>query len=113
MTDSPQPTAPRAALNDVLQHLFEFNFVITEMFARMSAFQESGLAAPDAEPIPEVARRLIYDVTHDVAGRYSRRELRLVARMLGETLEAISENLFFVDPEFVEEHLDDESEPAD
>jgi hypothetical protein len=64
----------------------------------MQEFEASGLSAPDAPPILEVAHTLIRDVNVALLERHTEQEIRVSAAIVGEVTTAICENIFFIPP---------------
>lgn len=84
-------------LDDLTTQLLECGGVLSQIVSHMVASQASGLSAPETAPIPEVAHSLIRGVIEAQAPRrHAEDELALVAAVLRELTEAISENVFLV-----------------
>ena len=54
-------------------------------------------------PIPEAARTLVRDVLTDLGGRYSKRDLKMAARVVGDASAKIVSDVFFIDPAWLDE----------
>jgi hypothetical protein len=101
MTDS-HDVPPPDALDDLVKQLLECGGVLSQIIASMVEFQSSGRSAPDAAPIPEVAHTLIRSVIEDVVGKgYSKRDLKVAARIVRETTALICSDLYVVGPELL------------
>ena len=94
--DAVHPVDP---LDELVTQLLECGGALSQIISRMTQFQAAGRSAPDAAPIPEVAHSLIRGALDELRKRYSNRDIRVAARMIGETTDAICENIFFVGPE--------------
>ena len=56
----------------------------------------SPFPVPDAAPIPEAAHELLASALTDLKHRYSRRDLKVAARILKEATDRICQDVFFV-----------------
>jgi hypothetical protein len=99
MTDDSVPSRPPDALDDFVTQLLECGGVLSQIISAMVEFQSSGRSAPDAAPIPEVAHSVIRDVLGDLGKRYSKRDVKVAARMVREATEAMCSDLFVLGPE--------------
>lgn len=104
MTD--QTTSPTAhALDALVAQLLDCGGALSQIIGRMRQFEASGLSAPDAPPILEVAHSLIRDVNAELPERHTDRELRVSAEIIEEVTTAICENIFFLPPSEVRRGL--------
>jgi hypothetical protein len=99
MTDQLDSSQSPDVLDELVRELLEIGGVLSQIIRRMVEFDASGRSAPDAVPIPEMAHVLIRDVIGEVRKEYSKRDIRVAARIIGHATEAITENIFFVGPE--------------
>jgi hypothetical protein len=99
MTDQANSYTPPDALDDLVGQLLDIGGVLSQIIDRMVQFDASGRSAPDAVPVPEMAHALIRDVVGDLRKAYSKRDLRVAAKIVEEATGAICNNLFFVGPE--------------
>jgi hypothetical protein len=93
---SPHQPDPLDALTE---QLLECGAVLSQIVSHMVHFEAAGRSAPDAAPIPDVARRLVRDVIEGLAKRHSAAEISAAAAMVGEATAAISTDIFFVSPD--------------
>jgi hypothetical protein len=93
---SPQQPDPLDALTE---QLLECGAVLSQIISHMVQFDAAGRSAPDAAPIPDVARGLIRDVIEGLGSRHSAAEISTAAALVGEATEAISTDIFFVSPD--------------
>lgn len=92
-------------LDELTMELIDCGGVLSQMIGRMIAYDAAGHSAPDADPVPEVAHRLIRDVLGDIPKRHSKRDVAVAARIVHEAVERICEDIFFVDPDYVDPEL--------
>jgi hypothetical protein len=90
---------PPDALDELVGQLLDIGGVFSQIIDRMVQFEASGRSTPDAVPVPEMAHTLIRDVVGDLRKEYSKRDLRVAAKIVEQTTDAICNNLFFVGPE--------------
>lgn len=93
------PLPPADALDELVTQLLECGGVLSQIISAMVEFQSSGRAAPDAAPIPEVAHTVIRDVLGGVGKRYSKRDVKVAAKIVREATEAICSDLYVLGPE--------------
>ncbi len=99
MTDQLDSYKPPDPLDELVEQLLDIGGVLSQIIDRMIQFDASGRSAPDAVPVPEMAHSLIRDVVGDLRKEFSKRDLRVAARIVEQTTGAICNNLFFVGPE--------------
>lgn len=99
MTDHFEPVGPREPLDELVSELLSVGAVLSQIVARMVRFEAEGRTAPDAAPIPEVARTVLRDVLGDLRKRHSKRDIRVAAAIVAEATEAICNDVFFVEPD--------------
>lgn len=92
-------------LDELTMELIDCGGVLSQMIGRMIAYDAAGHSAPDADPVTEVAHRLIRDVLGDIRKRHSKRDVAVAARIVHEAVERICEDIFFVDPDYVDPEL--------
>ena len=88
----------RDALDALVAQLLACGGPLSQIIGRMQEFEASGLSAPDAPPILEVAHTLIRDVNVALLERHTEQEIRVSAAIVGEVTTAICENIFFIPP---------------
>jgi hypothetical protein len=98
MNDS-SSSQPPDALDEFVTQLLECGGVLSQIIASMVEFQSSGRAAPDAAPIPEIAHSLIRDVCGDLGTRFSKRDVKVAARLVHEATEKMCSDLYVLGPE--------------
>jgi hypothetical protein len=103
MTDQIDSAKPPDPLDGLVTQLLSCGAVLSQMITEMVEFGASGRAAPDAAPIPEVAHSLIRGVLHNVEKRHSKRDINVAAAIVGETIDAICEEIYVVDPDWIDE----------
>lgn len=103
MNDFLDAPHPPDVLDELVDELLDIGGVLSQIITGMVQFEESGHAVGDMVPIPEMAHRLIRDVIGDLRKEYSKRDVRVAAKMVGQATELICGNLFSVSPEFMEE----------
>jgi hypothetical protein len=96
------PSPPPDALDDFVTRLLECGGVLSQIVASMVEFQSSGRSAPDAAPIPEVAHTLIRSVIEDFGTRYSKRDVKVAARIVHEATERMCSDLYVLGPELLD-----------
>jgi hypothetical protein len=99
MTKQSDPTPPTAPLDELTTQLLEVGAVLSQMISHMVEFQAAGRSAPDTAPIPEVAHKLISGELGPIGKRYSKRDIRVAARIVELATQQICENIFYVGPE--------------
>jgi hypothetical protein len=97
------PNGGVSAVDELVSQLLSCGAVLSQIISHMVRFESSGRSAPDAAPIPDVAHELISGVLTEVRRRHSSRDLLVAGRIIGEVTDAIAENIFFVDPDELEE----------
>jgi hypothetical protein len=90
---SPYPPDPLDALTE---QLLEVGAALSQMISNMVRFEAAGRSAPDAAPIPDVARGLIRDVIQGLASRHSGAQIRAAATIVGQVTEAITNDIILV-----------------
>jgi hypothetical protein len=93
------PSPPPDALDELVKQLLECGGVLSQIISSMVEFQSSGRSAPDAAPIPEVAHTLIRSVVEGFGTRYSKRDLKVAARIVREATDAMCSDLYVLGPE--------------
>src|SRR5450755_2206982 len=86
-------------LADLTTELLECGAVLSQIVSHMVRWQAAGKSAPDAAPIPDVARKLIREVLGGLAHRYSAAEISAAAAIVGEATNVIADDVFFVSPD--------------
>lgn len=102
LTDMTTHTPLPDALDQFVDELLACGAVLSQIIGHMVRFEAEGKSAPDAAPIPEVARELITGVLTDLKHHYSRRDLKVAARMVKEATDAMCSDIFMVDPDELE-----------
>ena len=110
MTDSASASLPPDALDRLTTSLLECGGVLSQIVADMARFQAAGLSAPNAVPVPEAAHAVVKDAIGALGHRHSRRDLKMAARVIAEATEAIVNDVFFVDPEWLASLADGDAE---
>ena len=98
MTNS-NDAPPPDALDEFVTRLLDCGGVLSQIIASMVEFQSSGRSAPDTAPIPEVAHSLIRSVIEGFGTRYSKRDLKVAARIVREATDAMCNDLYVLGPE--------------
>ena len=98
-----QHSAPDA-LDELVTQLLECGGALSQMINHMVKFEASGLGADNVVPIPEVAHSLIRDVLGSVTISYSKRDIRIAARIVEQATDRIANEIYLVSPEFIEEN---------
>jgi len=93
------PPQPPDALDEFITQLLECGGVLSQIISSMIEFQSSGRSAPDAAPIPEVAHSLLRDVCGEFNTRFSKRDVKVAARIVREATEAMCNDLYVLGPE--------------
>jgi hypothetical protein len=96
MTNSDDTRLPSDPLDELTAQLLACGGVLSQIISHMVACAASGQSAPDAAPIPDVAHKLIRDVIDELAKRYSRRDIKVTAKIVAQATELIADNIFFV-----------------
>jgi hypothetical protein len=99
-----------SVLQDLANQLLECGAVLSQIVSGMVQWQAAGLSHPNAVPIPEAARTLVADVLKEAKPKHSRRDLKVAAAIVKEATDAIAENVYFVDPDWAREVLDNANE---
>jgi hypothetical protein len=99
MTDQSHSAQPPDPLDELTEQLLECGAVLSQLISGMVEHQASGRSAPDAAPIPEVAHSLVFDVLRSVRKGYSKRDIRVAAKIVEAATEAICNDIFIVGPE--------------
>ena len=87
-------------LDDLADELLERGAVLSQIISHMVQTEAAGRSAPDAAPIPDVARALVRDVISGLAKRHSGAEISAAAAIVGEASDRIADDIFFVSPDF-------------
>ncbi|HET9104811.1 MAG TPA: hypothetical protein VFN55_15775 [Solirubrobacteraceae bacterium] len=107
MTEPTVETPPPDPLDRLTSSLLGSGAVLSQIVAHMARFQAAGLSNPDAVPIPEAAHAVVKSAITGLGRRHSRRDLRLAARIISEAEKAIADEVFIVDPGWLEATLSD------
>jgi hypothetical protein len=99
MTEHHDSSKPPEPLDDLVTELLECGAALSQIIDHMVQFQASGRSAPDAVPIPEIAHSLIRGVLTGVRKGYSKRDIKVAAKIVKDATSAICEDIFFVGPE--------------
>jgi len=89
---------PEDPVDELVIELLACGGALSQMITGMAEFAASGQAAPDAPPIPEVARSLIRDVCAELAKRHPERDVKVAAAIVREATDAICSDIFAVNP---------------
>ena len=98
MTDHTS-TKPPDAVDELVTQLLECGGVLSQIIASMVEFQSSGRSSPDTAPIPEIAHSVIRSVLGDFETRFSKRDVKVAARIVHEATDAICSDLYVLGPE--------------
>jgi hypothetical protein len=79
--------------------------VLSQVIGHMVRFEASGRSATDAVPIPEVAHGLVRDVITGVRKRHSEHDVAVATKIVREATDAITSDIFLVDPDFLDAEL--------
>jgi hypothetical protein len=98
MAEFPDSSQADAVVDELVGQLLNCGGVLSHMVSHAVQCQAAGLSSPDAVPIPISTHTLIVDVLGDVKlrQRYSRRDLRIAARVVRDVTEAICGEIFLV-----------------
>lgn len=110
MTNHSDSPLPRQPLDVLTTELLEVGASLSQIVGGMIKFEAQHGPVPDAAPIPEVAHFLIRSVLDGVGKHHSKRDIRVAAAIIAESNEAISENIFIVDPKLFDEFESEQSE---
>jgi hypothetical protein len=99
--NEPQPLPSPAPLDELATQLLECGAVLSQVVAGAAGFAAEGQLTP-VVPIPAGAHEVVASVLDRVRRRYSKRDIRVAAAIVGEAAEAISEEVFIVDPGLLE-----------
>jgi hypothetical protein len=113
MTDDTETFKAQDPLDDLVHELLECGAVLSQMISGMVEFEASGRAVPDTAPIPEIAHDLIRSVSTDVRHGFSRRDIKVAARMVKQVTAAICSDIFYVPPEQLDRLLAEEPDAED
>jgi hypothetical protein len=86
------------ALDALIAQLLACGGALSQIIGHMREFEASGLSAPDAPPILDVAHSLIRGVVQDLPERHSDESIRVSAEIVEQVTTAICEEIFFVPP---------------
>lgn len=104
MTDN--EAVPNAdALDELVAQLLDCGGPLSQIIGSMHEFEASGLSAPDAPPILQVAQSVIRGVVGDVSDCYSDEQIRVAAEIVERVTTAICENIFLVPPSEIRRSL--------
>ncbi len=96
MTNNDDTRPPSSALDELTAELLACGAVLSQIISHMVAYAASGQSAPDAAPIPDVAHKLIRDGIGELAKRYSRRDIKVTAKIVAQATDLIADNIFFM-----------------
>jgi len=113
MTDDTQTFKAQDPLDELVHELLECGAVLSQMISHMVEFEASGRAAPDSAAIPDVAHDLIRCVIADVRKGFSRRDIKVAARMVKQVTAAICNDIFYIPPGEVDRLLSEEADAED
>jgi hypothetical protein len=106
---------PPDALDDLVTNLLECGGVLSQIISGMVEFEASGRSAPGTAPIPEVAHSLIRSVSRPVSHGFSKRDIKVAAKIVDQMTNAICSDIFAVDLDWFDSVMaetdDDPSEP--
>ena len=86
-------------LDDLADQLLECGAVLSQIISHMVRSEAAGRSAPDAAPVPEVARTLVRDVISGLAKRYSGAEISAASAIVAEASDRIASDIFLVSPD--------------
>ena len=86
-------------LDDLADELLECGAVLSQIISQMVRSAAAGRSAPDAAPIPDVARALVRDVISGLANTHSGAEINAASAIVGEASDRIASDIFFVSPD--------------
>jgi signal transduction histidine kinase len=89
--DLDQPSDP---LDELVDKLLESGGVFSQLIGHMLEFERSQGSFPELAPIPEVAQSVVRSLIGDLERRYSRRDIRIAARLVDEVTNALCEEIF-------------------
>lgn len=92
---------PEDPLDELVIELLACGGALSQLITGMAEFSASGRSAPDAAPIPDIARSLIRDVCRDVTKRHSKRDVKVAAAIVREATDAICNDVFTVNPDMM------------
>src|SRR5579872_674414 len=110
MSNNIHSALPADELDELVAELLGCGAVLSQMISQMVRFEASGRSAPDVAPIPEVAHSLLRDALGDLRKRHSKRDLRVATAIVSEATKRICDDIFMVDPEWIDEILGDGSD---
>lgn len=113
MADDTQTFKAQDPLDQLVHELLECGAVLSQMISHMVEFEASGRAAPDSAAIPDVAHDLIRCVIADVRKGFSRRDIKVAARMVKQVTAAICNDIFYIPPGEVDRLLSEEADAED
>lgn len=99
MTNKNHSHSQSDSLGELTDQLLGCGAVLSQIVSHMVAWDASGRSAPDAAPIPEVARSLIRDVLAELTQRHTDEELKTAARIADEATTLIADNIFLASPD--------------
>jgi hypothetical protein len=97
---------PPDVLDELVAQLLSCGGVLSQMIGHMVEFEASHESDEGVAPIPEVAHSLIRSVLGPVETSYTKREIRVAARIVKQVTGRISEEIYMVSPEFLAEAQD-------
>lgn len=92
-------------LDELTMELIDCGGPLSQLIGGMIAYDAAGRSAPDADPIPEVAHRLIREVIGDLRKRHSKRDIAVAARIVHEAGERICNDIFYVNADYVDPEM--------
>jgi hypothetical protein len=113
MNDRPDSYEPSEPLDDLVEELLNCGGVLSQMIGHMVHFENSGRATPGVAAIPDVAHSLIKSVLDGVPKRYSKRDIKVSAAIVGEVTEAICHDIFLISPEMLEHGIESDGPTLD
>lgn len=112
MTTELPPVGPPDAIDDLVGSLLDCGGVLSQIISGMVEWTASGRSAADAAPIPEIAHELIRSVATPVRHSHSKRDIKVAARIVSEMTTAMSNDIYRVDPEWLDAVRVGEGEPS-
>jgi hypothetical protein len=113
MTDDTQTFKAQDPLDELIHELLECGAVLSQMVSQMVEFEASGRAVPDSAPIPDIAHDLIGSVSTDVRHGFSRRDIKVAARMVKQVTAAICSDIFYIPAEALDRLQAEEADAED
>jgi hypothetical protein len=112
MTTQLPSAHPPDALDELVDNLLDCGGALSQMISHMvrSEAAAAGRATPETAPIPEIAHGLIRSVAKPVAHSYSKRDIKVAAKIVAQMTEVICDEIFMVDPDWIEGVLGEEED---